>query len=41
MQLGDIGMSAAAGAYQAVVGFVFVLASNLIVKKTSPDNALF
>ncbi|MDY4192074.1 MAG: ABC transporter permease subunit [Oscillospiraceae bacterium] len=41
MQLGDIGMSSAAGAYQAVVGFLFVLASNLIVRKTSPENALF
>lgn len=41
MQLGDIGMSSAAGAYQAVVGFIFVLISNLIVKKTSPENALF
>lgn len=41
MQLGDIGMSAAAGAYQAIVGFVFVMASNFIVRKVSPDNALF
>ncbi|MDD2955306.1 MAG: ABC transporter permease subunit [Oscillospiraceae bacterium] len=41
MQLGDIGMSSAAGAYQAIVGFIFVLISNLVVKKTSPDNALF
>jgi len=41
MQLGDIGMSSAAGAYQAVVVCLFVLATNLIVRKTSPENALF
>jgi putative aldouronate transport system permease protein len=39
--LGDIGMSAAAGLYQAVVGFLLVFATNLIVRKVNPDNALF
>jgi len=41
LQLGDIGMSSAAGLYQSTVGFVLVLLSNLIVRKISPDNALF
>lgn len=41
LQLGDIGMSSAAGFYQSVVGFVLVLLSNYIVRKTSRDNALF
>lgn len=38
---GDIGMSAAAGAYQSVVGFVLVISANMIVRKLSKDNALF
>ncbi|MDQ0972203.1 putative aldouronate transport system permease protein [Neobacillus niacini] len=41
MQLGDIGMSAAAGLYQSVVGFILVLVSNYLVRKKSKDNALF
>lgn len=41
MQLGDIGMSSAAGLYQSVVGFVLVLISNLVVRRLEPDNALF
>lgn len=41
MQLGDIGMSAAAGLYQSVVGFVLVILSNYIVRKISRDDALF
>jgi putative aldouronate transport system permease protein len=41
MQLGNIGMSSAAGFYQSVIGFVLVLAANYIVKKVSPDEALF
>ena len=41
MQLGDIGMSSAAGLYQSTVGFVLVLVANLILRKVSPDNALF
>lgn len=39
--LGDLGMASAAGFYQSIVGFVLVLGSNLIVRKTSPENALF
>lgn len=41
MQLGDIGMSSAAGLYQSVVGFLLVFLSNLLVRKISRDNALF
>ncbi|XID90475.1 ABC transporter permease [Paenibacillaceae bacterium WGS1546] len=38
---GDIGMSSAAGLYQAVVGFLLVLLSNLIIRRISKDDALF
>jgi putative aldouronate transport system permease protein len=41
MTLGDIGMSSAAGFYQSVVGFVLVLVSNFIIRRKSPDQALF
>lgn len=41
MQLGDIGMSSAAGLYQSIVGFVLVLLSNYIVRKINKENALF
>lgn len=40
LQLGNTGMASAAGFYQSMVGFVLVMASNLIVKKISPDDAL-
>ncbi|MBD2866942.1 ABC transporter permease [Paenibacillus arenilitoris] len=39
--MGDLGMSSAAGLYQAAVGFVLVLVSNYIVNKKNSDNALF
>ncbi|OPH56130.1 sugar ABC transporter permease [Paenibacillus ferrarius] len=38
---GDIGMSSAAGLYQAIVGFVLILASNMLVRRVSKENALF
>ena len=38
---GDIGMSAAAGCYQSVIGFVLVLGANLLTRKYSSENALF
>lgn len=41
MQLGDIGMSSAAGLYQAVVGFILVLTSNMVVRKYNPESSLF
>lgn len=39
--LGDVGMSAAAGIYQAVVGCVVVFIANFAVSKVDPDSALF
>lgn len=41
MDSGNVGMSAAAGFYQSIVGFVIVLTANFIVRKVSPENALF
>lgn len=41
LQLGDLGMSSAAGLYQSLVGFVLVLVSNAIVRKFNRDQALF
>ncbi|MFC5407155.1 ABC transporter permease [Cohnella soli] len=41
MQVNDIGMSAAAGLYQSLVGLVLVMLANAIVKKVNSDNALF
>ena len=38
---GDIGMASAAGFYQAIVGFLLVLGSNLIVRRIDPDKSLF
>lgn len=38
---GDVGMASAAGFYQAFVGFLLVLASNLFVRKINPERALF
>lgn len=41
MVMGDIGMSAAAGFFQSVCGFILVLTTNLIVRKIDNENALF
>lgn len=41
MESNNIGMSAAAGFYQSVVGFILVLVANWIVRKLDSDNALF
>ena len=41
MELNDVGMSAAAGLYQSLVGFVLVMIANTIVRKVDSDNALF
>ncbi|WP_284242226.1 ABC transporter permease [Paenibacillus glycanilyticus] len=41
INLGDIGMSSAAGLYQALVGFILVMVSNAVVRKFNKDNALF
>lgn len=39
--LGDVGMSAAVGLYQSVVGFILVLSTNYIIKKINSENALW
>jgi len=36
-----VGMAAAAGFYQAVVGFILVVLSNWVVRRINPDRALF
>ena len=41
MQSGNVGMSAAAGFYQSLIGFIIVLAANAIVRKTNEESALF
>lgn len=41
LELGDISMSAAAGVYQSLVGFVLVLGANLLVRRIDKDSALF
>ena len=41
LELGNISMSAAAGLYQSVIGFILILGANLAVRKMDPDNALF
>lgn len=38
---GNIGMSAAAGFYQSIVGFILVLAANGVVRRVSKENAMF
>ena len=41
MNLGDVGMSAAASFYQSIVGFVLVLCSNWFVKHKGMEGSLF
>jgi putative aldouronate transport system permease protein len=41
MQLGDIGMSSAAGVFQSLVGFVLVLGANYLVRRVDSESALF
>lgn len=41
METSNIGMSAAAGVYQSVVGFVLVITANKLVSKFDEDSALF
>lgn len=38
---GELGMSSAAAFYQSVVGCVLVLATNQVVRKLSPEDAIF
>ena len=41
LELNNVSMSSAASVFQAVIGFVLVLASNLMVRVVDPDNSLF
>jgi putative aldouronate transport system permease protein len=41
MSLSNVSMSAAAGLYQSVVGFILVIIVNSIVRKIDPDSAMF
>ena len=41
LQLGDIGMSSAAGIYQSIVGCILVIIANVVVRKYSEESALF
>ncbi|MFS0726684.1 ABC transporter permease [Paenibacillus sp. 1P07SE] len=41
VELGDIGMSSAAGLAKSVVGLVLVIGANALVRKANEENALF
>jgi putative aldouronate transport system permease protein len=41
MELGDLGMSAAVGLSQSVIGFVLVLGTNSLARKLTPESAIF
>lgn len=41
LRSGDFGISAAVGLFQAVVGLILIVISNMIVKRVNPDNSLF
>jgi putative aldouronate transport system permease protein len=41
MQLGDLGMSSAAGVFQSLVGFALVLGANYLVRRVDSESALF
>lgn len=41
MNTANMGMSAAAGFYQSVVGFVLVMITNAIIRKVSKEDAIF
>ncbi len=41
MKQGNIGMSAAAGFYQSICGFVLVITANMLVRKIDKDSALY
>lgn len=41
LQLNNVSMSSAASVFQALIGFVLVMASNMLVRAVEPDNALF
>ncbi len=41
LELNNVSMSSAASVFQAIIGFILVMASNLLVRFIDPDNALF
>lgn len=41
MKMNNVAVSSAASTYQAIVGFIIVMAVNLIVRKADKENALF
>ena len=41
LELNNISMSSAASVFQAIIGFVLVMVSNLLVTIVDPENALF
>ncbi|MGL1890330.1 MAG: ABC transporter permease subunit [Spirochaetaceae bacterium] len=41
VQVGDIGMSSAVGLFQTVIGVILVLITNSIIKRMSPESAIF
>jgi putative aldouronate transport system permease protein len=38
---GNIGMASAAGLFQSLVGFVVILTANAVIRRKSPENAMF
>lgn len=41
MEMSNINMSAAAGFYQSIVGFILIMTANTLVRKIDKENALF
>ena len=41
MKNSDFAMSSAASVFQSIVGFVFVMAANALVRKNNAESALF
>lgn len=41
MELGDLGMSAAVGLSQSVIGFILVLGTNSLARRLTPESAIF
>ena len=41
LELNNVSMSSAASVFQAIIGFVLVLTSNMLVSIIDPDSALF